>query len=405
MRRVAVVQSHPIQYQAPWFRQLAATVDLTVFFCHRQSAEGQASAGFGVAFDWDVPLLEGYHHEWLTNVARSPSVDRFEGCDTPEVIERLRQGRFDACLVGGWYLKSYLQTIRACRGAGIPVLVRGDSQLKGPRSLAARVAKYVPYRWFLRRIDAHLYVGRANRAYLRHYGVPEERLFFAPHFVDNDRFARQAQQARADGWAAALRRQWAIDPGATVFLFAGKLIAKKRPHDFLASIAAVRRQGVNAVGVFVGSGPDQTALEEAAAGEPIVFAGFRNQSQMAACYAAADCLVLPSDGRETWGLVVNEAMATGLPAIVSEDVGCAPDLIDQGRTGFTFSVGDRLALGARLAAFAGLAADQREAMRTSVLERIGRYTSERATEGLVAAVEHVQHTRWQRNRNAAPQHA
>ena len=165
--RLAIVTSHPIQYQAPWFRALAQATDLEVFFCHRQDAAGQAAAGFGVEFDWDVPLLDGYRHTWLENRARHPGVSSFSGCDTPEISARLRAGRFDACLVCGWYLKSYLQAILAARRSGIPVLCRGDSQLATTRAAAWRAAKYLPYRWLLGGIGAHLYVGKAN------YEVPQ----------------------------------------------------------------------------------------------------------------------------------------------------------------------------------------------------------------------------------------
>ena len=129
MHRLAIVTSHPIQYQAPWFRALAQVTDLDVFFCHRQDAAGQAEAGFGVAFDWDVPLLDGYRYHWLTNRSRRPDVSSLFGCDTPEIAGVIRDGGFDACLVCGWYLKSYLQAIQGCWRCGVPVLLRGDSQL------------------------------------------------------------------------------------------------------------------------------------------------------------------------------------------------------------------------------------------------------------------------------------
>src|SRR5436190_2131419 len=180
-----MVASHPVQYQTPWFRALAAAVDLTVFFCHQQSRADQAKAGFDTPFDWDVPLLDGYRSVWLRNVAADAGVDRWSGCDTPEIAYELAGRRFDACIINGWYLKSYVQALRASRRHRIPVLVRGDSQLVTPRPMLTRVAKALPYRWLLQRIDGHLYVGQRNAEYLRHYGVSPERLFFAPHFVDN----------------------------------------------------------------------------------------------------------------------------------------------------------------------------------------------------------------------------
>ena len=99
--KVAIVATHPIQYYVPWYRALAEHVDLTVFYCHRQTATGQANAGFGVAFDWDIPLLDGYHHVFLTNVSKQPGVDGFRGCDTPDIAQHIERERFDAVVVHG----------------------------------------------------------------------------------------------------------------------------------------------------------------------------------------------------------------------------------------------------------------------------------------------------------------
>src|ERR1043166_1311316 len=110
--RLGILASHPIQYQAPWFRGLAQVADVTVFFAHRQSAMEQAQAGFGVAFDWDVDLLGGYRHVFLQNISANPSVNDFRGCDTPEIAEIIQREKFDAFIVNGWYLKSFLQAAR-----------------------------------------------------------------------------------------------------------------------------------------------------------------------------------------------------------------------------------------------------------------------------------------------------
>ena len=128
-QRLAIVASHPVQYQAPWFRNLAAQpgLDVEVLFGHYASGREQAQAGFGVEFDWDIPLLDGYAHRFLTNVASQPSVNTFKGIDTPGIGQVLRQGRFDAVLALGWHTRGYWQAIQACWREGTAVMARSDS--------------------------------------------------------------------------------------------------------------------------------------------------------------------------------------------------------------------------------------------------------------------------------------
>lgn len=373
--RIGYLVSHPIQYLAPLFRELARQSDLTVFYAHRQTAAGQADAGFGVAFDWDVDLLSGYESRFLVNVARQPSTDRYFGCDTPGIAEEIERGRFDAFVVPGWALRSYWQAVQACRRYGVPVLVRGDSQLGRQRRRTVRLAKEVVFPWLLRRFDGFLYVGQRNRNYLEHYGVPADRLFFSPHCVDNDAFAAASARARA---AAPPR-----PPGARRrLLFVGKLIDRKRPADVIRAAARIADPPIEVI--FAGAGELESSLQEVAvdAGVVATFLGFQNQSGLPQVYASADVLILPSDGLETWGLVVNEAMACSIPAIVSDAVGCGPDLIEPGRTGAVFPLGDLDALAA--AATDVLALDPAETRRR-LAEKISRYSPATAAAAIVAA--------------------
>src|SRR5690606_29797429 len=152
---------------------------------------------------------------------------------------------------------------------------------------------------------------------------------------------------------------------------------KKRPGDLVEALAAARREDPGLHVLMVGSGVLEETLRRQAARlhVPVHFLGFRNQSELPSCYAAADCLVLPSDGRETWGLVVNEAMACGLPAIVSDAVGCADDLIDAD-TGLTVPVGDTAALARALLVMARRLRTHRGQMRSAALATVSRYSCE-----------------------------
>lgn len=383
-QKVGLLVSHPIQYYSPWFRALAREIDLHVFYAHRQSAAEQAQVGFGVSFDWDIDLLSGYEYSFLRNVSAIPSVDRFSGCDTPQIRDAITNGHFDAFIVCGWYLKCYWQAVRACRRKNVPVLVRGDSQLLTPRSVLRRSVKRLLYSCLLNQFDGFLVVGKRNAEYLRHYGAPENRMFRVPHFVDNESFATRAEEARKE--RGRLRTLWGADDGSLVVLFVGKFIAKKRPHDLLRALTFLPRDKRNTVAVFVGSGELEESLHASVLdlGVKAHFVGFKNQTELPSYYAAAEVVVLPS-ASETWGLVVNEAMACGLPAIVSEAVGCAPDMIDGAQTGFTFPVGDAEQLAGCLLRFAhmkGAGHDWEPALKKKTAD----YSARSAVEGTVMAL-------------------
>ena len=388
--RIGILTSHPIQYQAPWFRELAKEVKLEVFFAYHPSAEEQGE-GFGKAFAWDVDLLSGYSHRTLVNVAKSPGAAHYGGCDTPEIARLIREGGFQAFIVNGWYLKCYWQAVNACRKAGIPVLVRGDSQLMTPRSKLKEWAKTVAYRQMLKRFDGFLTVGQRNQEYLRHYGVPEGKLHRAPHFIDNSWFA--IRTAEESDIVRSLRTEWQASDQDFVVGFAGKLIAKKRPFDLLAACALLP-PSIGCRLVFIGAGALEESLRDQASklGLVPVFSGFKNQSELPAAYGALDALVLPSDGGETWGLVVNEAMACGTPVIVSESCGCAPDLVEPGVTGFTYPTGDVTALAEQLTRMATLKRSGHD-WRPALKKKLESYSVEACTAGTLAAVESVIATR------------
>jgi glycosyltransferase involved in cell wall biosynthesis len=344
--RLAVVASHPIQYHAPLFRALAKELDLTVLYAHRATAADQASAGFGVGFEWDCDLLSGYEHLFLRNRARRPSLDHFAGCDTPEVGARLRERHFDAVLVLGWHLKTYLQAAFAAKRLGLPVLARSDSHLLSPRSIPKKAVKRIIYPWFLRLFDGGLYVGEMSRAYWRHYGYPETRLFLSPHCIDTQWFAARATAAARN----VLRSRLGLSEASHVALFAGKLLAAKRPLDLVAAAAQSNAKGCEIAVMVAGAGPLEGEMIAAAraAGVRLHALGFCNQSELPAAYAAADVLVLPSAPNETWGLVANEALACGCPVVLSDKVGGAPELAGDGETGAIFPATDIAALAAAM---------------------------------------------------------
>jgi glycosyltransferase involved in cell wall biosynthesis len=372
--RLVVIASHPVQYYAPIYRALAQRLELTVLYGHAPTQADQAEAGFGVGFTWDVDLLSGYSHQFLPNVARVPGLGRFSGVDTPDVGVHLESA--DAVLLMGWNLKCFHQALWAAKRRGIKVIVRGDSQLQSARASWKRLAKAIVYPLFLRSFDAALVVGERNRAYWRHYHYPQKRLFRAPHCVDQAWFAARA----AAPAGAQLRAQLGVDPATSLVLFAGRLVAFKRPLDLIAAVAR-RRQDGDALDVMVaGAGPLENEMRARAAEleVPLHLLGFCNQSRMPAVYAAANLLVLPSDGRETWGLVVNEALACGCPILVSREAGCAPDMAAVLGEEVCFRGGDIADLAAHLAA-----ALARPVSNERLLRARESFAVERVVEGVV----------------------
>lgn len=381
--RLLICATHPIQYHAPLFRRLArnSAFETLVAFAHRPTAVEQGE-GFGIEFNWDVDLTNGYRHVWLGNHATSPSVARFWGCNAPEIDEITHQYRPDALLVMGWNSRYYIQALRAARRAGVPVLVRGDSHL-GSGAAGTRLIKELLYRWAVRQFDVCLAVGQRSAEYFRYYGA--RRIVPCPHFVDNEWFASEARGARAQVERGELRRRWGCGERSVVFLLAGKIDSNKRPLDALEALRLCRLENKTAELLVVGEGPLRQAMAMTAeqAGLPIHFAGFVNQSLMPQVYAASDVLLLPS-GRETWGLVANEAMACGVPVIASDRAGCVPDLMDGG-AGLVYRCGDVRALARLMVQIAG-SSERLDMLSRRAQAIIGRFTPERAEYGVLEGV-------------------
>ena len=324
--RLAIVSTHPIQYYAPFFRQLSARegLDVRVFYGWEGPSTGDYDPGFDEEVTWDIPLLDGYPHTFLENESSDPGTHHFRGIVTPDLVPSIEDWGPDAVLVYGWNYWSHLAALRHFHGR-VPVLFRGDSTLldetPGPRQWARRLV----LRWVYRHVDRALYVGQNSRAYFEAHGLSDDQLTWVPHAVENARFADAPDaEAKAQAW----REETGIPDDAPVVLFAGKLGEKKAPDVLLDAFLHLENEEAHLA--VVGSGPMEEALRDEAKDHPRAhFLGFQNQSRMPVVYRLGDVFVLPSRGPgETWGLAVNEAMACGRPVVVTEKVGCAPDLVD-----------------------------------------------------------------------------
>ena len=384
--RLAVVLSHPTQYYSPWFRWLRRETALPfrVFYLWDFGVAGHRDPEFGINITWDADLLSGYDSEFIPNRAARPGTDRFWGLRNPTLPARLAAWRPGAVLLFGYRYASHLRAMAWCRRHRVPLIFRGDSHLLGqppPSSLKRAVLRSV-----YRRFSAVTYVGAANRAYFEAFGVPAERLHFAPHAVDHELFDPRRPDLREA--ARRIRAELHLAPESRVVLFAGKLVPRKQPLALLEAFLARGRPATTLI--FVGDGDEKSALQTRAAQTPdadVRFLPFANQRAMPAHYLLADLFVLPSRGpSETWGLAVNEAMHMGLPCLVSDIVGCQRDLVTDGETGWVFRADDPADLLARLDAALAAVAAGADGIRRRVADRISRYTYEQTSAGLVDAV-------------------
>lgn len=385
-RRLAVVLSHPTQYYSPWFRWLAAhtPLDLRVFYLWDFGVAARRDPNFATDIKWDVDLLSGYAHEFVPNTSRDPGTHHFQGLRNPELTSRLAGWKPDALLMFGYKWQAHACALLWARRRGIPVLFRGDSHFlgRGQPGWPTRTA----LRWLYAQFRAVLPVGAANREYFTALGVPPAKLFFAPHAVNDALFDPDLAGHRTQ--AAALRAQLGLAPSTRAVLFAGKFIPAKQPRALLAAFLAVRPPDTALV--FVGDGPEKTALQEQARTAPpgaVHFLPFANQSEMPARLLAADIFALPSCGfYETWGLAVNEAMHMGVPCLVSDLVGCQRDLVLPGRTGWVFAAGDRSALEHALRDALTRPVAELQTMGRSARLHVSTYTYPHTTAGLLAAL-------------------
>lgn len=381
--RLAIVTTHPVQYYAPLFSALQSSgkVRPHVLYTWSQTESGLVTdSGFGRAVRWDLPLRTGYDHEFVPNVARRPGPERFHGIDNPDLIERIGAVKPDALLVFGWNLRSHLAAIRHFSGK-IPVFFRGDSTLLDPLPRWRSIARRTVLRQVYRHIDCALAVGSANADYFSWCGVPESRIERVPHAIDTNRFGDDSAASRA----LRLRQRAGLEPGMRTLVFAGKFQPKKDP---LTLIEAFIRSGLGCHLLLVGDGPLEADMRRLARRDRrIHFLPFQNQTDMPAVYRAGDALILPSCGPgETWGLALNEAMASGRPVIASSRVGGARDLIIEGQTGWVFRAADSEDLARVIARFRDSSEAELEIMGRNARAHAAGSSIEAVADALVAVV-------------------
>lgn len=339
--RLAILTSHPIQYQAPLFQALSRVpnLEVEVLFCCKWGLEKYTDPGFGKAIAWDVPLVEGYKHRFLRNLHPTSGPTGFFNLSNPGVAAAVFRRDFHAVLINGWAFSTNWICWAAAALRNVPVLLRGESSIVLDPPEDRSIQKRFLLSLLFRGVSAFVSIGANNSEFYRSFGIPDEKIYLAPYSVDNSFFSSAADNLEPQRWK--YRADIGIQNDAPVVLFCGKLQRRKRPKDLLEAYGRIASES-NAWLAFVGDGELRAELEQYAQDHHlnrVRFLGFKNQTEIIKAYLVSDIFVLPSDF-ETWGLVVNEAMCFGLPIITSDRVGASADLVRDKYNGYVYRTGD-----------------------------------------------------------------
>jgi glycosyltransferase involved in cell wall biosynthesis len=385
-RRLVVVETHPVQYHAPVYRELGKLgVAVTAIYGSDFSIAGYTDPEFQTHVAWDTDLLSGYRSVFVSRVAAGGATAPL-GVTGDGLRAALEEARPSAIMILGYRLRFHRRAIWAATRSGHPLLFRGETTDHArARSRPEEALRNQLLRALYARCSRLLYIGTRSREHFLRLGCPEERMVFSPYCVDGAAF-RSTEPDRT-ALRAEIRSAWGAGDEVGVVLFSGKLVERKGCRLALdAAGELAQRSHGRVLLVYLGDGPLRDELQKRADGHPglrVLFAGFQNQSALSAYFHGADLLVLPSRHSETWGLVVNEALSHGLPCVVSDGVGCAPDLVEAGVTGEVAEGGNVESLSEALRR--GFLLARRPEIREQCRAKVATFSVGRAAAGIAEA--------------------
>jgi glycosyltransferase involved in cell wall biosynthesis len=379
--RTAVIYPLPIPYHHRLFELVAAdpAVDLTVFFCRRMQ----------VGREW-TPSEARYPHRFLPNCGLAVQRrDIFAMHFNPSIIIELWRGQFDVIVISGLNHPTMQLAMVYALTARVPYVFWNESHhIRRHRSpWYIRSVKRILYRPLLARSAGCLVTGALAREYFVSYGGRADRTFVVANTTDVSALSEAVKSTRFE--AQKLKQELGIG-GKRIILYVGRLAGVKGLGYLVDAFAVVRRARQDTALVLVGSGPLRPELETSCRKhglQNVVFVGFKQPTELPPYYGLADVFVLPSLS-ETWGTVVNEALAAGLPVVVSRTVGAAGDLVRQGENGYIVPEADSQALAHALLAVVG---DEgtRKRMAQRSQEIVSSWTHEASASAFVEAVRTV----------------
>jgi len=386
LKRVLFVQHAVDPNMLPVLARLSAMPDIAVevLFASRLPPHRQWSGAVGGG------IRSGFLPRLEINLGRlgAPFVLRINPTAALEIWRR----RPDAVVSTPFPSATSLTALAMARLMGRPFIL--DIYTMASQSSARRVFEPL-LRWLVRRCDAFVAKSSRTAGYLVSLGAPPTRVFLAHHAVDAQGLRERARLTPSE--KAELRSRHGIRDGQ-VLLYVGRLVERKGLKVLLEAFAGLKEALPNTSLLLVGDGyqrPELEGLCRQKALSDVHFIGSVPHLELPRYYGLADLLVLPSIstrvrfwGEEAWGFVVGEALACGVPAVVTDRVGCADDLIRDGENGYV--VKEKDAGGLRAAMLQVLSDHELHArLRRGAERHIADFSYERAAAGYHAAIEHV----------------
>jgi glycosyltransferase involved in cell wall biosynthesis len=336
-KRLAVITTHPQYYQVPIFQKIKKKklFNLDVYYASDEGGKISNCNELGRKIIWDIPLLKS--HDYFIARDQKKHINSFF-LSFSNLKKFLAKKKYNAVLILGWNNVFYLKSFFLALVLGIPMILRVETNNYRKVFFIKKIIKSFFLFFYLKCFDYFLYIGKKNKKFYQNYKILNNKLFYAPYSVDNNFYFEKNKKLK-------LFEKNFNPHKKKIILFIGKLIERKNPKTFL-DLALAFKNNNDLLFILVGDGNLMSYCKNYIKDhnlQNIQLVGFKNRKEIRDIYKISYLLVLPSK-YETWGLVVNEAMACKLPAIVSSSCGCADDLIKNFNTGLVYKEGDFLDL-------------------------------------------------------------
>jgi glycosyltransferase involved in cell wall biosynthesis len=333
-KNLAIITTHPIQYQVPLFKHLKRKgIKIKVFFASKHGLnKKETDPEFLRKIKWNINsnLLQGYESKF--SKIQKYKINDFR-LNYYKVEKELINGNYNYILILGWNNLHYLRAIRYAMKEKIKIILRVETNLVSTKNFFKNIFKNIFLRIFFKKVSYFLSIGKLNKKFYLHHGVPNKKILPAPYFVDNNFFNSKLNKKK-------LKKNFNLK-SKKIILFVGKLIDRKNPFEFL-ELAKINKNNLNFHFIILGDGYLKKKCCQFIKYynlKNVSLLGFVNQKEIRKYYKVSD-LMISTSLYETWGLTINEAFASHIPVICTNACGCSLDLVDNGKTGFIYKRGD-----------------------------------------------------------------